>query len=120
MDYAEYKGNSKEVKVPRNAINSINKAVTYHIRNLSASMPYRLAKKIYYNQQQLIQTKLNSTKNILTLRSVLLHFSDNFLYLFALHLSILPSMFGRASLQARIRVKQIQSFQRFEKYIFCY
>ena len=91
-DCVEYKIRNKQVKP-----SSLSKAVTYHVRNFSESMPYRLSKKIHFIELKIIQIKFNSTKRILTLRSVLLHCSDNFQYLFGLHLRIFLSIFGRAS-----------------------
>ena len=82
----------KENKTTR-TINMIDCKITRHVRKFGQSLPWN-----FKHQESNTATKIISAKIFITMRSILLHISDNFLYLFGLHLVIIFPKFDRINL----------------------
>jgi len=74
-------------------INMIDSKITRHVRKFGQSLPWN-----FKDQESNTATKVISAKNFITMRSILLHISDNFIYLFGLHLVIIFPKFDRINL----------------------
>jgi len=69
----------------KSTITKVNSTITHHVREFSQYLPFRRC----YNFESYHKKKLTPASYFLTPRSVLLHFSDNFIYLFGLHLIVM-------------------------------
>lgn len=91
----EHEKRHRKSKKSKTTISILNCKIARHVRTFSESLPYRLFKE---HHELSNKTKMMSAKLFLTLRSVLLHFSDNFIYLFGLHIIFILPKFGRIKL----------------------
>ena len=78
------KRHRKENKA-KTTIEMIDSKITRHVRKFGQSLPCWRFK----DQESNNETKIIPAKHFITMRSVLLHISDNFIYLFGLHLVII-------------------------------
>ena len=74
-------------KQRRNIIITTDRNISLFIRRFCASLPYRISMVTHCDLDQ-IQDYFISTRSMLTMRSTLLHSSDNFRFLFGLHIQI--------------------------------
>jgi len=68
--------------------------ISHHVRKFGESMPHRPTMQIALGPQLGVKKQTISTK-ILTMRSALLHCSENYRYLFGLLIEIYFSVFAR-------------------------
>jgi len=68
--------------------------ISHHVRKFGESMPHRPTMQIAVGPQSGVKKQTISTK-ILTMRSALLHCSENYRYLFGLLIEIYFSVFAR-------------------------
>ena len=75
-------------------IEIIDAKITRHVRKFGQRLPCWRFK----DQESNDTTKIIPAKHYITMRSILLHISDNFIYLFGLHLVIIFPKFDRINL----------------------
>jgi len=90
----EHKIRHRKSKKSKTTISIINCTIERHARKFGESLPYRRFK----DQDLNIKAETMPTCMFLTLRSALLHISDNFIYLFGLHIIFILPKFGRLQL----------------------
>jgi len=75
-------------------IGIIDSKITRHFRKFGQRLPCWRFK----DQESNDTTKIIPAKHYITMRSILLHISDNFIYLFGLHLVVIFPIFDRIQL----------------------
>jgi len=88
-----YERERNKTKV-NSAITIVNYKIAHHVRIFGQNLPFR---RHYSHESSHWIQKISSTF-FLTSRSVLLHISTNFIYLFGLHLIVIFPKFGRIHL----------------------
>ena len=87
--------NEKKIeKFPVKAISTMSRHFSVRVKRFCESTPYRKSMIINLSKDG-ISKKFRSIKYILTMRSTLLQKSDNFRYLFGLHIQIFFSLFNQ-------------------------